>query len=672
MFETVLKIMVSISQKKPLVLFLDDVHWADTASLHLMHYLARNITNQNILILCAYRTEELDCKKSQGAIDSLQEIITRLGSENLFNTIELERLNQNESFRIVNSLLDVKNVPQEFASLIYNETEGNPFFIKEVLKTLIEDGALTNKNGKLKLNISHEDIVIPVSIKDLIKLRLQKLDDVSLDVLEYASVIGNEFPLELLNNIIDIPESKLINILSNLTDAKFINDIQTNEGFTYEYTHNKIHEVIYKDLNDVKKKMIHLRLAKYLEDAKIDNIEEVVYDLAYHFYYGLDFDRALSYSIEGGEKAMRTYANKEALDLYNIGLNSLRRLDEKLANTTHYKEKKIEILSKLGALNKTFGDWDKSLAYYEQLLPLCEEIKAVQTKAAAFVDIGWIYQQRNLSDEAEKYFNKSLEIAEKIKDEQLAAEAYNGLGTVYESQGSFQKALDSYTISRKFAEKSQDLVNLAKAHNAFGRIYNLQGNHKKARKHNETSIYIFEKLNDLPELAKAYSSLGMTYYDMGNLKKNIEFNERCIELADQISDIRVKGYGLSNTVDALVKSNQLDLAEEYATSALQIFSKLDEQYMVALNHINFGIIFKQKKEWNKSVSHFKIAIEYLENLNVPYKLAECYNRFAEVYKSKGESVKAKYYQKKAKQLSKSCTDVQTVSRHFEDVMEKVW
>ena len=90
-----------------------------------------------------------------------------------------------------------------------------------------------------------------------------------------------------------------------------------------------------------------------LPDAKIDNIDEVVYDLAFHFYSGYDFDRALSYSIEGGEKAIKSYANKEALNLYGISLNSLRRLDEKLANTNHYKEKKIEVLTRLGILNKT-------------------------------------------------------------------------------------------------------------------------------------------------------------------------------------------------------------------------------------------------------------------------------------------------------------------------------
>ena len=670
MFETISRIIIGISKKKPLVLFVDDVHWADSASLHLLHYLARNIQTQPILILCAYRTEELDL--SLGQVNPLQEFITRLGSENLFSTIELGRFDHKHTTEIISNLLEVKNIPDEFAKLIYNETEGNPFFIKEVLRTLIEDGALYIEDEKLKLKISPDEMVIPISIKELIHLRLQRLDEVSVDVLEYASVIGNEFPLELLNNIIDMPESKLVNVLSKLTEAKFIEDLKKEDSFVFQFTHNKIHEVIYNSINSVKKKVIHLRLAKYLEDSKIDNIDEVVYDLAHHFYNGLDFDRALSYSIEGGEKAMRTYANKEALDLYNIALNSLRRLDEKLANTTHYKEKKIEVLSKLGSLNKTMGDWDKALNYYENVLPICDEISDSHKKASTYLEIGWIYQQRSFWTEAHNYFNKSLAIAEEINDKQIVGEAYNGLGAVSERGGDFDKALEYYSISRQFAEKNQDMGNLAKAHNAFGRIYNLQGDFTKATKHKETSIYIFEKLNDLPELAKAYTSLGLTYFDMGKLEKNIEYNEKCIELADQISDIRIKGYGLSNSVDALVKTEQLDKAEEYTSTALEIFKKLEERYMIAVNYANFGIINKQRKEWNKAKYYFKIAIELMENLNVPFHLSECYQHFAEVFDKKGESAKAKYYMTKASEIRKSLTgsEAEVSDQRLERVRER--
>lgn len=648
MFETISKIIINISKKKLLVMFIDDLQWADASSLHLLHYLARNISNQSILIIGAYRPEDLDY--TNGCVHPLQELITRLGSENLFSTMELKRLNLNNTEQIVHNLLEVENIPDDFCELVYNETEGNPFFIKEVLRTLIEEGALSIKKEKLVLNIAPEEIVIPTSIKELINLRLQRLDEESANLLEYASVIGNEFDLELLTNIMEFQESKLVNILSKMTEARYLFEIKTENDFKWKFTHNKTHEVIYNGISDNKKKLIHLNIAKYIEDAKIDNIDDVVYDLAFHFYSGYDFDRALLYSIEGGEKAIKSYANKEALHLYNISLNSLRRLDEKLANTKHYKEKKIEVLTKLGILNKTMGDWDKALSFYEQILPICDEINKPQKKAFTYLNIGWIYQQRSYWNEASNYFQKGLGLAKVIQDNYVIAEAEYGLGAVYEREGEFENAIDCYSISRQYAEKNEDMLNLAKAHNAFGRIYNQEGNYANAVKHKKNSIFILEKIKDLPELAKAYTSLALTYYDMGELSENILFNEKCILLADQISDIRIKGYGLSNAVESLVKTDQLDKALDYASNALEIFKKLEERFMIALNYMNFGIIFKYKKEWNKSKYYFKTAIEFMENLKIPYHLADCYTQFADMYREKNELPKTKYYLEKAKEI----------------------
>ncbi len=651
MFETVTKIIIGISKKKPLVAFMDDVHWADEASLHLLHYLARNIKNHQILIVVAYRTE--DIQKITGPVHPLQEIITRLGTENLFSVVDLKRMDQKETTEIVKSLLSVHDIPKDFANLIYKETEGNPFFIKEVLKTLIEDGALSIRDGRLQLNISPKEIVIPISIKELINLRLQRLGDELIDVLEYAAVIGNEFQLDLLKNIIDLPDSKLINDLAKLTEAKFIIDTIKDDQFAYQFTHNKIHEVIYNGIHKIKKKMIHLNLAKFLEDTKIDNIDDVVFDLAYHFYYGSDFDRALAYSIDGGEKAMRFYANQEALELYGIALNSIRRLDDKLANTTHYKEKKIEVLSRLGTLNKTMNEWDKALNYFEQIIPICDEINDIEKKANTYIDMGWIFHQMQYWAEAQNYFRKSLILAKEINDKFIEAEAYSGLGAIFEHDGNLEKALEFYTISREFSESHKDYINLARTHNAFGRIYNSKGDFSKAIMHKQKSINIFEKLNDLPKLAKAYTSLGTTYYDLGDLDKNIEYNEKSIKLADQISDIRIKGIALSNTVEALIKSNQLEKAQEYTERALEIFATLEERDMVAFNYVNFGIIYKYKEQWNKAIDYFKTAMEVFDELDVPYHKAECYRQFADIYKNKGEIAKAEYFLKKAKEIEKT-------------------
>jgi predicted ATPase len=651
MFETISKIIINISKKKPIVMFLDDLHWADAASIHLFHYLARNIVKQPILMIGAYRTEEIDYYS--GTVHPLQELVARLGSESLYSVIHLERLDDSQSKAIIGSLLSVTNVPKPFAKLIYTETEGNPFFIKEVLRNLIEDGALSIKNDKLTLNIKPEEIVIPTSIKELLKLQIKRLDKELVEVLENASVIGNEFNLEILKSVVDLSAKKLVRAIGKLVDARILVSVEEKGGFTWKFSHNKTREVIYSELNPDNKRMVHRLIAQYLEENIKDQHDDVVYDLAYHFYYGNDFKSALAFSKVGGEKAMQAYANKEALELFNISLNSLRRLDEKLAGTEENKYNKIEVLSKLGTLHMALGEWDIALDYYEQIIPICEELNDKSRIARTYLEIGWLYQRRSHWDEAQKNFRKSLAVADSMKDEVLVAQAYHGLGAVLEREGDLNQAIECYQISMRFAEKNEDLQNLAKAHNAFGRIYNQQGNFMKAIDHKNKSIYLFEQIQDLPELAKAYTSLGLTYFDIGNMEKNIEYNEKCIELAEQISDVRIKGYGLSNAVEALVKTDQLDKALDYASEALDIFKKMGERFMIALNYMNFGIIFKEQKDWDKSKYYFKTTIEFMENLKIPYHLADCYRQFADMYRQKGENAKVIYYLEKAKEIYNS-------------------
>jgi tetratricopeptide (TPR) repeat protein len=178
---------------------------------------------------------------------------------------------------------------------------------------------------------------------------------------------------------------------------------------------------------------------------------------------------------------------------------------------------------------------------------------------------------------------------------------------------------------------------------------------------------LFEQVKDLPELAKSYTSLGLTYLDMGNMEKNIEYNEKCILLADEISDIRIKGYGLSNAVEALVKTNQLDKALNYASDALEIFKKLGERFMIALNYMNYGTIFKHMKDWEKSKYYFKTTIEFMENLKIPYHLADCYRQFADMYRKKGEAAKTVYYLQKAKDIYQSISAANYVKQVEEEI-----
>jgi tetratricopeptide (TPR) repeat protein len=140
---------------------------------------------------------------------------------------------------------------------------------------------------------------------------------------------------------------------------------------------------------------------------------------------------------------------------------------------------------------------------------------------------------------------------------------------------------------------------------------------------------------------------------LGDLEKNIEFNEMCIDLADKISDLRLKGFGLSNSVNALVEQNSLEKALDYAIDAFKIFKKIEEHEMVALSYMNFGLVFKQKEDWEVAIDNFKSALELMDDMDASYQIAECYRQFSFIYEKKGENARAEQYMTRAAKIYES-------------------
>ncbi|HIC95677.1 TPA: hypothetical protein EYP12_03490, partial [Candidatus Bipolaricaulota bacterium] len=273
----------SISQDKPMLLFLDDLHWVDRATLRYLSYLAHYIPQERILVVGTYRTEEVD----EG--HSLAELIGQLYPKGLMARLTLKGLAKEEVANLLKGMLGLKAKEEEFSQRIFKETEGNPFFVVELVKSLIEGGVLYPEGEGWHI-LSGEIIAdyVPATVREVIRARLRRVSQRGRELLSLAAVAGREFDLEVLSAA-DGYEEELLEIMDELLQAHLV--LERDQG--YEFGHELIRQVVYEGLSSAKRRNLHLRIGRAMESVYAQQIDEVAGELAQHFYQAERWQKAL-------------------------------------------------------------------------------------------------------------------------------------------------------------------------------------------------------------------------------------------------------------------------------------------------------------------------------------------------------------------------------------------
>ena len=326
LFASVAGFLENASNASPLVLFLDDIHWADKPSLLLMQYLARRVTSSRLLILAAYRDVELD------RTHPLSEILATLRRERSYERVLLRGLAEGDIVRWLTAAnSDADEEPgagvTAFAAALYRETEGNPFFVREVLQHLIEEGKLYREEGRwLSKATSVSELGIPEGVREVVGRRLSRLSEGCNAMLTLASTLTSGFSWEALRAVSDEDEAALLDLLEEALRAQVIHERKGTQAGTYDFTHALIRQTLYGELSTPRRVIMHRRIGEALERVYATQPEAHLDELAHHFYQaapGGDVEKALGYAERAGERAVALLAYEEAAAHYERALQLL-------------------------------------------------------------------------------------------------------------------------------------------------------------------------------------------------------------------------------------------------------------------------------------------------------------------------------------------------------------
>jgi pentatricopeptide repeat protein len=320
------------AHEAPLLIFLDDLHWADEGTLTLLHALARRAQSLRLVIVGTYRDVELDTRHP------LERTLAAMNRERLYERITLRRLPEPAVDQMVAALLEAPVTPSplhpftpsNFVSVLHHETEGNPFFIEEVLKHLVEEGAVYREAGRWCLK-PLEEFRVPQSIKVTVGRRLERLAEESRETLTLAAVIGQQFSFEVLLRASGLDEDRLLAMIEECLGAHLVVEQRVGREEVYRFQHAQIRAVLYDALSLRRKARLHERVGAALEAVYAADPEAHLDELAYHFsqvHTTSGMEKAVAYCLQAGEKARHLAANEEALKHLTAALEFLDGLPD--------------------------------------------------------------------------------------------------------------------------------------------------------------------------------------------------------------------------------------------------------------------------------------------------------------------------------------------------------
>lgn len=312
-FDITFDLLKYVAKKQPLCVIIEDLHWVDSVSMELVNYIGRNIYNKKILFLLVFRP--------------IREKIEFM-EKDFYTHIVLKELTRTETAELTSNLLNIRSIPEEFKKLVIEKSQGNPFYTEEIVKSLIEQGfVIEGEKGGWEFTGNIKDVKLSDTVEGVILSRIDRLDIPERDVLQTASVLGREFYDFLIKGI--YPSHEILETsLDNLTRFDLIKVEMGEGGKKYFFKHILTQEVAYSTLSFAKKREIHRKTGEFIEEKLKDRKEEFLGMLSHHFYQGRDYDKALLYSVEAGEKAKNVYANEEAIEFFTRAIEAYEKMEK--------------------------------------------------------------------------------------------------------------------------------------------------------------------------------------------------------------------------------------------------------------------------------------------------------------------------------------------------------
>jgi class 3 adenylate cyclase/tetratricopeptide (TPR) repeat protein len=515
------RVLLRESQGQPLLLVFEDLHWIDTETQALLDRLVESLPPPHLLLLVNYRPEY-----QHG-----------WGSKTSYTQLRLDPLPPASAEAFLAGLLGDDPSLAPLTPRLIARTEGNPFFLEESVRTLVETGALVGEPGTYSLAQTLHSLQVPATVQAVLAARIDRLPPEAKRLLQTAAVMGTEVSFPLLTAIADLPDTELHRHLTNLQTAEFLYETRLFPEREFTFKHALTHDVAYGSLLQERRRALHARIVEALEALAGDRLTEQVERLASHALRGEVWDKALTYLRQVGEKAMTRSAYHEAVGYFEQALSALPHLPEQRDT----REQAIDLRFALRSALRPLGDFGRILRCLREAesLAVALDDRRRLTQVSSFLS-NYFYLM-GAHDQAIASGHRALALATAGGDAVLHALANYYLGLAYQAQDDYRRAIDCL---------GQTVASLegARRRERFGQIFLPSVNSRAylASCHAELGTFvegsalgdeglrIAEAVNHLGSLMVASRGVGHLFLRKGDLYRALPLLERAVGLCQEM------------------------------------------------------------------------------------------------------------------------------------------
>ncbi|MCR4403752.1 MAG: tetratricopeptide repeat protein [Candidatus Acetothermia bacterium] len=628
-------------EPRPLLLVLDDLHQADESTIQYLDYLAHHLPRERILLLGTYRTEEVP--------RPLEELIAQLQPRGLLEQVSLGRLSQEEAASLIRQMLNLSG-EEEFIEKVYLETGGNPLFIIELMKSLIEGGALSIEEGQWRIpSAGAIEAHIPPTIRELVSVRLRRLSHQRRELLGLAAVSGQELDLEVLARVDGLKESELAEAIEELTDAHFLEE---REG-SYRFSHELVRQAVYDSLGPLKRRRLHLQLGEALELAAPHRVEE----LGHHFYQGQRWERAFAYLMEAAGRAERTYALGEALSYLDMAGEALHRLrPQGRGERVQLLAREFELLQRRARICGTLGRRKEQEAGIRRLFSLAEELGDEAKLAEAQHQHVELLLSQGEFQEARIEAEKELAIRIKLGDKRGEALCLRCLTAVCTHIADYPSALEHCKRSMEVFRELGDSRGEAAALGDSGLIYWYLGQYEQAGAALERAHTLSGEAGDRQAQGRLLNNLGAFRWRLGDYTRALEAFTSASQLAQEAGDRRGELNALGNIAALWASLGRYEEAKDLQEQALSGRREIRDRRGEALSLYNLGIVERSLGRPTRAIRYLNDSLEICCATDDRRREAVARNELGFTYLSIGRTEEALEQLRQAKAINSRLND----------------
>ena len=581
------------------IIVIDNVQWIDTYSLEVFKYMIRAFKDRGFTYIFLSREEE-----SNPQVESFLQDIGRYTNINEYSLPPFEYSYIKES---INAILGGYALPS-LAHYIQQESGGNPLYIEEIARELYQKRNLHISDGAWIFDVPKNGIV-PRSIEDITNRKYQSLSEEAKEVLKISSVVGS-INTELLRHLLNYNEGHIIGLLDKIEKTGLLHETENAVVFKENITRNVIYN---KYISPIRRRLLHRKVADFIELKNTKKITAFVEELAYHYYRAREYEKGIKYCVMAGKVTKEKYANKNALKYYQWAMQLIE--NKKDSQNAHYTVQCL--MGRIDVFMLT-GQNEEALKDAEEGIRLAKNLQDQEMEADFLSRLAYIHNSISKYREAIEYAQKSLSIYEKTENLKGEANALNIIAVSYMYLSEYEKSFNYLKKARDAYEKSNNKSGIAGVLNNIGIIHNRMGNYEESLKLYNESLQITREINDKRVQDSVLSNIGALYLDAGDYKKALLYSNESINVAEEIGD--ASALCASLIISGLIYKTTGKLAEalELYNRARDICEMVEEKSLYLWSIESIGEIHFIKGDMKKALAIYREVREKVKDIQENY------------------------------------------------------